>query len=388
MIDAFFWLVLPVALLEGARIARFEYKGGERTLAHALAYGALEFVLLAGCAATASPLTFLAFAGGRIGVARLREGRLWGPGLLKTVLVAAAMILLVGVGDVDSFAGLAGSALGDATRHGILALVCAACLVAIMPVHVADEQRETLVAPLAFIAFARVAIPLGAEEPWFRLVVPVVAAFLGLVCALWLMSAGKRANHFEPAALVSELLLCERGVVLSFVWLGLAAGAPLAGIGALLQWWSGALSLLALEASLRRRPLPRSMAFFALAMAVCLPGTVGFIAEDLLAHGLLELRPWLAAAFVGVTAINATALYLTLVHILADLGEPEDLQPRPSLTMLSAAALSLLIGLLPQSFVSVATAAHAVIAPRTALVEPVEHERDGAQAPAGPSRAT
>jgi hypothetical protein len=257
-----------------------------------------------------------------------------------------------------------------------------------MPVHVADEQRETLVAPLAFIAFARVAIPLGAEEPWFRLVVPVVAAILGLVCALWLMSAGKRANHFEPEALVSELLLCERGVVLSFVWLGLAAGAPLAGIGALLQWWSGALSLLALEASLRRRPLPRSMAFFALAMAVCLPGTVGFIAEDLLAHGLLELRPWLAAAFVGVTAINATALYLTLVHILADLGEPEDLQPRPSLTMLSAAALSLLIGLLPQSFVSVATAAHAVIAPRTALVEPVEHERAGAQAPAGPSRAT
>jgi hypothetical protein len=56
--------------------------------------------------------------------------------------------------------------------------------------------------------------------------------------------------------------------------------------------------------------------------------------------------------------------------------------------MLSAAALSLLIGLLPQSFVSVATAAHAVIAPRTALVEPVEHERAGAQAPAGPSRAT
>ena len=28
MIDAFFWLVLAIALLEGARIARLEYKGG------------------------------------------------------------------------------------------------------------------------------------------------------------------------------------------------------------------------------------------------------------------------------------------------------------------------------------------------------------------------
>jgi hypothetical protein len=297
----------------------------------------------------------------RVGVARAREGHLWGPSLLKNGLVAAAMVLLIAIGHVTSFADLTGAAMSETARLAILFLICAACVVAILPVPSADEPRESLIAPIAFIAFARVAMPLGLEEPWFTLLVPIVAAALSLVCALWLMSAGTRANHFEPSALVSELLLCERGVVLSFVWLGLASGEDLAGVGALLQWWSGALALLALEASLRRRPLPKPMAFFALAMTVSLPGTIGFVAEDLLAHGLLELRPWLAAAFVGVSAINATALYLALVHIIADLGEPDDAQPRPSFMMLSAAGLSLLLGLLPQPFVASATDAHAVI---------------------------
>lgn len=361
MIDAFFWLVLPIALLEGARIARFEFKGGERALSHTLAFGALEFALLAGCAAAASPLAFVALAAGRIVVGWKREGRTFGPGLLKSTLVASAMLVLMLVGGVDSFVDLAGADLSAAVRLAVVLLICAACLVAIMPVQVADEQRETLVAPLAFIAFARVAIPLGREEPWFALLVPIVAATTSLVCALWLLSAGRRANHFEPAALVSELILCERGVVLSFVLLGLASGERLAGVGALLEWGAGALALLALEASLRRRPLPKPMAFFALAMTVSLPGTVGFIAEDLLAHGLLELRPWLAAAFVGVSAINAAALYLALAHIIADCGESTEAEPRPSFMMLTAAGLSLLFGLVPQPFVTTATAAEGVL---------------------------
>lgn len=371
MFDAFFWLVLPVAILEGARIARFEYKGGERSLAEALMFAALEFVLIAGCAATSSPLMFVALAGVRVGVARAREGHLWGPSLLKNGIIALAMVLLVTIGGVTSFADATGAVMSETARMSILLLLCSACVVAIIPVPSADEPRESLIAPIAFIVFARVALPLGLEEPWFALGVPITAAALSLVCALWLMSAGTRANHFEPSALVSELLLCERGVVLSFVWLGLASGEHLAGVGALLEWWSGALALLALEASLRRRPLPKPMAFFALAMTVSLPGTVGFVAEDLLAHGLLELRPWLAAAFVGVSAINAAALYLALTHIIADLGEQDGLQARPSFMMLSAAGLSLLLGLLPQPFVANATDAHQVIAPHSIIAHEV-----------------
>jgi len=363
MFDAFFWLVLPVAILEGVRIARFEYKGSQRALSEASLFGALEFVLLAGCAATSSPLLFVVFAGIRVGVARAREGHLWGPSLLKNGILVLAMILVFTVGHVASFADIADTAMSESARLSVLVLVCLACVVAILPVASGDEPRESLIAPVAFIAFARVAMPLGQAEPWFALVVPIVAAVLSLVCALWLMSAGTRANHFEPSALVSELLLCERGVMLSFIWLGLASGARLAGVGALLQWWSGALALMALEASLRRNPLPKPMVFFALAMTVSLPGTIGFVSEDLLAHGLLELRPLLAAAFVGVSAINAAALYLALVHLIADLGENGTARPRASLTMLTVAGLSLLLGILPQPFVSRATDAHAVIAP-------------------------
>ncbi|MCA9698185.1 MAG: hypothetical protein KC431_11725, partial [Myxococcales bacterium] len=318
MFDAFFWLVLPVAGLEALRIARSERKRERRSLGGALLFGALEFLTLGLLAATASPLVFVVAGALRMSVVYAREGKLWVRGVAKTTLVSLAAVVLLAMGHVQSFTGVAGAELGETWRLVVLGLLTAACLVAILPVRVADEPRETLAAPLTFIAFARMAMPLSADEPRFALIVPVLAAVVGLLCALWLLSAGTRANHFEPATLVSELLVCERGVVLSFVWLGLSSGEHLAGVGALLEWWSGALALLALEASLRRRPLTKSMAFFAMGMAVCLPGTMGFVAEDLLAHGLLELRPLLAAAFVGVAALNAAALYLAIVNIIVD----------------------------------------------------------------------
>jgi hypothetical protein len=370
MFDAFFWLVLPVAALEALRVAQRERQRRRRSLPRAIAYGALELLLLGVCAATSSPLLFVLVAVVRVLVIYTRERQWWGRRLVKTVLFGSALVLLAVMGDAPSFAELGSASLPGPWRTVILVLVCAACAVAILPVRVSDEPKETLAALLAFVVFARAALPLGATVPQFAVVVPIVAAALSFVCALWLLSAGTRANHFEPSALVSEILVCERGVILSFVWLGLAAGEHLAGVGALIQWWSGALALLALEAALRRRPLPKPMAFFALAMAVSLPGTMGFVAEDLLAHGLLELRPVLAAAFVIVVAINAAALYLALVNIIADLRAqalqrhlPPEPEGRPSSMMLGTATLSLLVGLVPSPFVHTANEAYAAIVP-------------------------
>lgn len=371
-IDAFFWLVLPVAVLEGVRIARSERKRHRRSLPGALAYGGLEIALLGLCAATGSPLGFVALTVVRVLVVYARERQWWGRRLAKTALMGAALVLLAVGGGVGSFGEVASAELDESLRIVILALFGTACAVAILPVRFSDEPKETLAAPLAFVAFARVALPLGAAQPQFGAIVPVVAAALSLLCALWLLSAGTRANQFEPATLVSEILVCERGVVLAFVWLGLASGEPLAGVGALVQWWSGALALLALEASLRRRPLPKPMAFFALAMAVSLPGTMGFVAEDLLAHGLLELRPVLAAAFVIVVAINAAALYLAVVNTIVELRatQPPHLPPapeaRPSFMMLGTACISLVVGVFPGPFVAGATEAHAAIVPQSA----------------------
>lgn len=367
--DALFWLVLPIAMLEALRVGRSERKRLRYSVPMATMYGLLELLVVSVCAATNSPLVFLGVMVARLAIVRQRERQWWVRGPLKAVLLGVAFVLLMAVGHVYSFADVADASLDPTLRTILLALICTACAAATLPVRVSDEPKETLAAPLAFVAFARVALPLGSQEPMFAVVVPIVAAVMAFVCALWLFSAGKRANHFEASTLVSELLVCERGVVLSFVWLGLASGEQLAGIGALLQWWAGTLSLIALEASLRRRPLPKPMAFFALAMAVNLPGTIGFVGEDLLAHGLLNERPYLAAAFVAVVAINAAALYLALVNVIVDVQGRQSSPSQPpaprSLMMLVAAGLSLLIGLVPRPFVANATEAHAVIAPHS-----------------------
>jgi hypothetical protein len=367
--DALFWVVLPIAVLEALRVGRSERKRLRYSVPIATLYGALELLILGVCAATSSPLVLLSAMVLRLAVVRVRERQWWIRGPLKVVLLSAALLVLIAVGHVHSFAELSAASLDQTWRVVVIVLVCTACLAATLPVRVSDEPKETLAAPVAFVAFTRVALPLGAQEPGFAQVVPIVAVVTSSVCALWLFSAGKRANHFEASTLVSELLVCERGVVLSFVWLGLASGQQLAGIGALLQWWAGTLSLIALEASLRRRPLPKPMVFFALAMAVNLPGTIGFVGEDLLAHGLLGERPTLAAAFVAVVAINAAALYLALVNVIVDVQGRQSLQPEAeaprSVMLILAGGLSLLIGLVPRPFVANATKAHAVIVPHS-----------------------
>jgi len=366
-LDAFFWLVLPIAILEAARIARSELKLQRRTLSGALAFAAIELLVIGLCAATASPLVFLVLILLRLGIVSVRESQFWDRRMMKTALMAAALVLLMASGGIASFSDIASTDLSPILQRVLLALVGATCVLAILPVRIADEPKETLVAPLALVLFTRVALPIGAHEPLFATIVPMVAAGLSVVCALWLMSAGSRANQFERSSLVSEILVCERGVILSFVWMGLASGDDLAEVGGLVYWWAGALALLALEASLRRRPLPKPMAFFALAMAVSLPGTIGFVAEDLLANGLLELRPLLAAVFMGVTAINAAALYLALVNIIVDLRDehpphlPQPAEGRPSTMMLTTGALALVIGLAPGPFVDLATQAHTAV---------------------------
>lgn len=387
MFDAFFWIVAPVAVLEAWRVARSELKQERRPLVGAIAFGALEFMILVISAATASPLLFAALIAMRIGIVAVREGQFLDQRTLKFGLIAVAFVLLSLVGHVDSFAVVSHADLDPTLRRLILGMIGTTCVLAILPVNVADEAKETLVAPVALIAFARVALPLGAHEPQFALVVPILAAGLSLLCVLWLLSASTRANQFEHSTLVSELLVCERGVMLSFVWLGLSSGDDLAEVGGLVYWWAGALALLALEAALRRRPLPKPMAFFALAMAVSLPGTIGFIGEDLLANGLLELRPTLAAVFMGVTAINAAALYLALVNIIVDLRDeypahlPQPSEGRPSIMMLTAATLALGIGIAPGPFVDLATRAHSAV-----VQHPAHHDLPVPPPPTHPHR--
>jgi len=366
--DAFFWMIAPVAILEGVRTARLSTVLNHRRLRLGITLGLFDGVTLLACAACASLLGFVVLGALRIVVLSRFGGELWTRGLVKLALVGAAFGLLHGAGGVPYFSELHASAqsLRPDIRMAAYAFLSLACVAALLPVRACDEAKQTLVAPFVLIAFARGALPLSAVDATLAAAAPIVAVLIGAVCALWLLSAGMRANHFEHSTLVSEILMCERGVLLSFMWLGLASGERLAGVGAMMQWWSAALALLALEASLRVKVLPKAMAFFALAMAVGLPGTTGFIAEDLLAHGLLELRPALAAAFVMVAAVNAVALYRSLVNLIVDLGGDGREEPRLSPMMVLPAGLSLLMGLVPHPFVATAFEA------RVALV-PTEH---------------
>lgn len=357
--DWFAWVVAPVLLFEAARSARIQIRTGRRTPRHAYRMSAIEGAIVFLCLSARTPLVLLVLASLHFGMTALREGGVWLRGAASTLcLLAAAAALAFGT-SATTFDTLARDGVVDpGMRSAVLVLLVIGCVLSLLPVKVEDEAKGAQVAPVALVAFARMAVPLAANEPRATLVVPIIAIAVSLISALWLLTAGMRANHFERESLVSELLVCERGVLFSFVWMGMAAGDQEAGVGAVLEWWAGALALVALESALRVKVLPKPMAFFALAMAVGLPGTVGFVAEDLLAHGLLELRPVLAAGFVAVSAINAAALFLALVNVIAEGGYDPRPAPPPTLAMIIPAICSLVIGLVPRPFVTGASLAH------------------------------
>lgn len=363
-LDALAWIVAPIAVLEGLRVGRAEVLLHKRTIRQAVVIGAVEALLLCLIAIARSPIAFATVVVVRLALTSWRERGLFGREALKVALVSGAMgvVAWLGVRGFEQLPAIAGD-LGSTWRTVVLALVSTACVLGIVPVRIEDEPRTTLAAPMVLMAFARVGVPLAAAEPELALVLPAVGVVVGLLCALWLLSAGMRANHFEHASLVSELVVCERGILLSFVWLGLASGERLAGVGAFCEWWTAALALMALDATLRVRTLPKPMVFFVLAMAVGIPGTMGFVAEDLLAHGLLGSGPILAAGFVAVSAIHAAGLYLALVNLIVDGGHGRRGDTRPTALMLVPAALSLVIGVAPGLFVRAATDAHAAVAP-------------------------
>ena len=357
--DWFAWMVAPVLGFEAARSARIQIRTGRRTARDAYIVSAGEGLLVFSCLTARTPLVFLVCAVLHVVMAAYREGSVWRRGVVSTgSTLGAAGILAFGT-RATTFETLAVPGLVDTSiRSAALVLLVVSCVLSLLPVKVEDEAKGAQVAPMALIAFARMAVPLSTLEPRATMVIPLIAIGVSLVSALWLLTAGMRANHFERESLVSELLVCERGVLFSFVWMGFASGDQETGVGAVIEWWAGALALVALESSLRVKVLPKPMAFFALAMAVGLPGTVGFIAEDLLAHGLLELRPLLAAGFVAVGAVNAAALFLSLVNVIAEGGYDPRETPSPTPGMIIPAVLSLLIGLAPRPFVTGASLAH------------------------------
>jgi NADH-quinone oxidoreductase subunit M len=99
-------------------------------------------------------------------------------------------------------------------------------------------------------------------------------------------------------------------------------------------------------------------------MALGMPGTVGFVAEDLLVHGAVELHPFLAALLVAVAALNAAGLYLAIANVLAARGYDPRPDPPPTLRTVLPGLVAIVVGLAPGPFVLGATRAYEAVAVR------------------------
>lgn len=193
------------------------------------------------------------------------------------------------------------------------------------------------------------------------------------------------ASWLTPLALLGALYSALMASVASttrraFAWLFISQSAiVLSGIetksseglaGALLLWMSGSLSItgaaLALhmvEARIGNTHLddhyglgsrtPRlAGAFLLLGLSVVgIPGTIGFVAEDLLVHGVLDLYPWLGASIVLATAANGYVVLKAYFRLFG--GQPAercqvpDLLPREAMGLTALGIVLLALGIFP-----------------------------------------
>jgi len=173
------------------------------------------------------------------------------------------------------------------------------------------------------IRFVIPAFPALAAE-WL----PVVS-WLALSTSVLMAVAG--LAEAQPRRILGLLWLSQG----SFVLAGLATKTQEGITGALIHWWVVAFamtglisvyrSLEARTSSIRSRSgfqglgahAPRLAVFFGVCgfALVGLPGTLGFVAEDLLFHGALKAHPLLGVALPLATALNAITMLRLFVTL-------------------------------------------------------------------------
>lgn len=156
-----------------------------------------------------------------------------------------------------------------------------------------------------------------------------IVSLLALVTSVYMAIAALADT--QPRRILGLLWLSQG----SFVLAGLATRTQEGITGALIHWWVVAFAmtgLLSIYGSLEARiatvrsqtgfhglgaHAPRLAVYFAVCglALVGLPGTLGFVAEDLLFHGALKAHPLLGVALPLATALNA----ITVLRLFATL---------------------------------------------------------------------
>ena len=201
-----------------------------------------------------------------------------------------------------------------------------------------------------------------ADLPWL--------AVIGLVSGLYFafVALGQRDQRGSALFLVLSQM--------SLVFLGLAEADPLSVDGALVLWLSQGISgtglvLSAAAVRARRGALPLSkfhglvrglpqlsVIYFLFGIGVVgFPGTLTFVAEDLIAQGILVDHPWLAAGYVVVTALDAIVFLRLFGRVFlgassGQAGRTRDLSRSERWVGMALAAAVILAGILPYPLVA------------------------------------
>lgn len=262
------------------------------------------------------------------------------------------------------------------------------------------ERGHSGLAELHFVARPASYLVVRALLPLLPDVGPTALALvadLGLVTAIWggLLALAQR----DLRRFVGALATSQSGLTL----IGLATTNPEGIAGGFIYWVSSSLALSGLvlvahmikartgTTDIRRlggiaQTMPRASALFLIVglAAIGLPGTLGFIGEDLLVHGVLDSYPWVAAVQLIATLLNGIAFFR--IYTEAFVGKPRDvkvpagrdLAVRERLAVAGLVVLTIAFGLSPRGIVH----ARDIAAEETLSTE----SQHGRKAPGAPTK--
>jgi NADH-quinone oxidoreductase subunit M len=225
--------------------------------------------------------------------------------------------------------------------------------------------------------------PLTGAYAVMRLVLPIAPdwalhgiAVLSLVTAIY--ASGMALVQTESRRFFCYLFLSNASLVL----VGLELVTPIGLTGALCVWLSVGISLTGFGITLRSiesrigrislcdyhglyDQMPTMAGFFLLTglAAIGFPGTIGFIAMELLVEGAVEVYPLVGCAVVVASALNGIAVLLAFFRIFTGRRAAVEISLRPRwperISILLLTFLILLGGFFPQP--SVASRYHAAV---------------------------